>query len=218
MGDDVKRIDRSIRRGDQARATRRRIIDAATALFCDTGYTPTTLTQIAERAGVAVQTVYFHFGNKRTVLKEVIDIATVGDDESVPLLDRPWLQEARRETDPDRVLVLWVQISRDILDRAAPIMRVVRDAAAGDPDMAEQWETNFRQREHSYRILAQQLADRGALKPDVLVDDATDIFLALLGVEPYLLLTTTRGWTPEHWERWTTEALRATLFHSPVPS
>ena len=36
------------------------------------------------------------------------------------------------------MIALWVQTSRTILGRIAPIMRVVRDAAAGDPDMAEQ--------------------------------------------------------------------------------
>ena len=52
------------------------------------GYGSTTLEQIAARAGVAVQTVYFHFGNKRTVLKEAVDVAAVGDDEPVALLER----------------------------------------------------------------------------------------------------------------------------------
>ncbi|MBA2576509.1 MAG: helix-turn-helix transcriptional regulator, partial [Euzebyaceae bacterium] len=58
------------RRADKARATRRRIIDAAGDLLVQHGYAGTTLEAIAEQAGVAVQTVYFHFGNKRTVLKQ----------------------------------------------------------------------------------------------------------------------------------------------------
>src|SRR5664279_5417561 len=118
------------RRGEQARATRRRIVDAAAALFIENGYPATTLDQIAERAGVAVQTIYFHFGNKRTVLKEAVDVAAVGDYEPVPLLDRPWLEQIRAEPDPDRVIALWVHTSRTIFGRIAPIMRVVRDAAA----------------------------------------------------------------------------------------
>jgi len=182
------------RRGEQARATRRRIVDAAACLFIENGYPPTTLDQIAEQAGVAVQTVYFHFGNKRTVLKEAVDVAAVGDDEPMPLLDRPW-----------------VQTSRTILGRIAPIMRVVRDAAAGDPDMADQWAINEQQRDTAYRLLAQLLADRGALKPDISVDEATDIIFALLSIELYLLLTATRGWTPERWERWTVATFGTTL-------
>src|SRR6185437_16446495 len=104
-------------RAARTRATRRRIVDAATELFVATGYGTTTLEQIAERAGVAVQTVYFHFGNKRTVLKEAVDIAAVGDDEPVPLLDRPWLVKLRTEPDARRVIALWVRNSREIFGR-----------------------------------------------------------------------------------------------------
>ena len=213
MGDPVKggAGRGKTRRGEQARATRRRIVDAAAALFVEHGYPPTTLDQIAERAGVAVQTVYFHFGNKRTVLKEAVDVAAVGDDEPMPLLDRPWLEQIRVEPDPHRVIALWVQTSRTILGRIAPIMRVVRDAAAGDPDMADQWAINEQQRDTAYRLLAQLLADRGALKPDISVDEATDIIFALLSIELYLLLTATRGWTPERWERWTVATFGTTL-------
>ena len=213
MGDAVKAVAGrgKTRRGEQARATRRRIVDAASALFIENGYPPTTLDQIAARAGVAVQTVYFHFGNKRTVLKEAVDVAAVGDDEPVALLDRPWLEKIRAEPDPHRVIALWVHTSRTIFARIAPIMRVVRDAAAGDPDMAEQWATNERQRDTAYRLLAQLFADRDALQPDISVDEATDIIFALMSIELYLLLTTTRGWTTGRWERWTTATLGTTL-------
>src|SRR3712207_234886 len=123
------------RRSEQTRATRRRIVDAAAALFVENGYGTTTLEQVAARAGVAVQTVYFHFGNKRTVLKEAVDVAAVGDDEPVALLERPWMQRIREERDPHRVIELWTESGRDILRRIGPIMAVVRDAAATDAEM-----------------------------------------------------------------------------------
>jgi AcrR family transcriptional regulator len=212
MEDGVKRGQRpATRRGDQARATRRRIIAAATVLFIENGYTSTTLDQIAEGAGVAVQTVYFHFGNKRTVLKEALDVAAVGDDQPIPVLERPWLHEARNATDPDRVVALWIEASRAILDRGAPLMRVVRDAATADPDMAVLWATNEQQRAISYQMMAQQLADGGALKADIPIEQAADVLFALLSLEMYLVFTTTRSWTPQQWQQWTTHTIRATL-------
>src|SRR5918911_3954691 len=125
MADAVKGARRT-GRGSRARETRRRIITAAADLFIADGYTATTLEQIADRAGVAVQTVYFHFGNKRTVLKEAVDIAAVGDDEPVPLLDRPLYRRLAEERDPHRYISRWLGGSREILIRIAPIMRVVR--------------------------------------------------------------------------------------------
>jgi AcrR family transcriptional regulator len=191
-------------RAARTRATRRRIVAAATELFVTQGYGATTLEQIAARAGVAVQTVYFHFGNKRTVLKEAVDVAAVGDDEPVALLDRGWLDEARAEPDPRRVLEHWVGHGREILGRIGPIMGVVRDAALTDPEMAAQWATNEAQRTTAFRVLVEQLDERRALR--VPVDAAVDIVCALHSPELYGILTG-RGWTPEQWERFVVDAL-----------
>lgn len=204
MKGDVKGVSRK----QQTTATRRRIVDAAAELFVAQGYGATTLEQIARRAGVAVQTVYFHFGNKRTVLKEAVDIAAVGDDEPIALLERPWLEEARAEPDPRRVIGLWMDNGRMILERVGPIMRVVRDAAATDPEMAAQWQVNAEQRATAFRTLAQLLDDRDALR--VPLDEATDILCALLGLELHAVLVD-RGWTSDRWQRWVTETVIAAL-------
>ena len=195
-------------RAARTRATRRRIADAAAELFVDQGYAATTLEQIAARAGVAVQTVYFHFGNKRTVLQQAVDIAAVGDDEPVPMLGRPWLEEARAERDPKRVIALWTAYGREIVARVGPIMRVVRDAAAIDPEMAAQWATNQTQTASAFRVLAEQLDAMQALQ--VPVDEAVDILCALSGLDLYLLLAS-RGWTTEGWERFVVASLTHAL-------
>jgi AcrR family transcriptional regulator len=188
----------------RTRATRRRIVDAATELFVSTGYGSTTLEQIAARAGVAVQTVYFHFGNKRTVLKEAVDVAAVGDDEPVALLDRSWTDEVRAAPDARRVLELWVAHGREIQARVAPIMGVVRDAAVTDPEMAAQWATNEAQRATAWRMLVDELDERGALR--IPVDEAVDVVCALHSLEVFGILAA-RGWTPERWERFVVDAL-----------
>src|SRR5713226_5254631 len=41
------------------------ILDAATEIFLDGGYLGTSMDEIAAKAGVAKQTVYAHFSNKR---------------------------------------------------------------------------------------------------------------------------------------------------------
>ena len=195
-------------RDRRTRATRRRIIDAAAELFVTNGYASTTLEQIAQRAEVAVQTVYFHFRNKRTVLKEAVDVAAVGDDEPVALLARPWLDEIRREPDQVRMVELWMESSREIMQRIGPIMGVVRDAAATDPDMAAQWAANQEQTAMAFRTFARLLQERAAMR--VSVDEATDILCALLSQEVWSLLAA-RGWTPQRWQWWAAETLAATL-------
>lgn len=207
MAEEVKRV-----RGTRTKLTRRKIVTAAAELFIADGYHATTLEQIAARAGVAVQTVYFHFGNKRTVLKEAVDVAAVGDDEPVPVLERPWLERARAEPDPRRVLELWVANGRDILTRVGPIMRVVRDAAVVDPEMAEQWSTNESQTAAAFRVLAEQLDGMDALR--VPVEEATDILCAIQGLGMYLVLSE-RGWTAAQWERFVLDTLEHALLEPP---
>lgn len=203
MAEKIKRV-----RGLRTRETRRKIVTAAAELFVADGYHVATLEQIAARAGVAVQTVYFHFGNKRTVLKEAVDVAAVGDDEPAAVLERPWLEEAQAESDPRRVIALWTANGRSILARVGPIMRVVRDAAAVDPEMADQWRTNETQTAAAFAVLAGQLQGLGALR--VSVEKATDILCALSGLSTYLVLVD-RGWSDEQWEAFVLDTLAYAL-------
>lgn len=195
------------RRAEQARATRRRIIEGARELFLQQGYAATTLEQIAARAGVAVQTVYFHFGNKRTLLKEVMDVLAVGDDAPVPLLERPWVQQVRDEPDARRALDIWLRNDRDIYGRVAPMLSIVRDAACANPEMAEQWQANQHQRYLAHRTLAEILAAKKALRPGLTVQNAADIIFTLLSPEVYLLLTAEREWSPARWQHWLTRTI-----------
>ena len=198
---------RRLSRAEQARATRRRIVPAAAEHFVARGYGATLLEQVAEQAGVAVQTVYFHFGNKRTLLKHVMDVAAVGDDDPVPLLERPWLKQIQQETEPRRIIELWLANGRQILHRVAPLMRVMRGAIGTDPELAAQWETNQQQTRTAYTLLAQLLAGRDALKPGMDIDQARDIAFTITNVESYLQFTDVCGWTPDQWQERTAAIL-----------
>ena len=145
------------------------------------------------------------------MLKEAVDIAAVGDDEPVAMLDRPWLDRARAEKDPHRVIALWTAYGRDVVTRVGPIMRVVRDAAAVDPAMAEQWATNEAQTASAFRVLAEQLDAMDALR--VPVEEAVAILCALSGLDVYLLLAA-RGWTPQQWERFVVDSLAHALLRA----
>lgn len=198
-------------RAEQARATKRRIVAAATELFVAHGYGATLLDQVAERAGVAVQTVYFHFGNKRTLLKEAMDLAAVGDDEPVPLLERPWLRQIQEEPDPRRIIGLWVATGRTIAERVAPLMRVVRGATGADAELAAQWAVNQNQTRTAHAFLIGLLADRGALNPGLTADEARDIAFVIGNVETYLQCSDICGWTLDQWQERTTALLAAAL-------
>src|SRR5215470_12926937 len=104
MNQPVKKPYSSALRAAQARATRRAIVAAAARLFGERGYGATTVDAIAETAGVSRKTVFTSVGGKAQALKLAIDWAMVGDDEPVPLLDRPHVRAGMAEPDARRML------------------------------------------------------------------------------------------------------------------
>lgn len=84
------------------------------------------------------------------------------------------------------------------------MLSIVRDAAGADPDMATQWQANQHERYIAHRTLAEILAAKQALRPDLTVQQAADIIFTLLSPEVYLLLTAERGWSPAQWQDWLT--------------
>lgn len=187
----------------RARATRARIIAAATGLFTTHGYATTSVEAVAKAAGVGVQTVYYAFGTKRAILATALDRAVAGDDEPVPTLDRPWARAVLAAPDPVDQLRRQVAGAAAIHGRAAALLDAVRSAAATEPELAEVWRTNVEQRRTVQREFMVALATKTPLR----VERAADIALATLSPETYLLLTGTCGWTPQQWEQWATDAL-----------
>src|SRR5574338_337351 len=116
----VRKYD-ATRRQAQARQTRLQIAEAARVLFFERGYAGTSIEAIAEKAGVAPETIYAIFKNKRNVLSFIFDIAIGGDDEDIRLLDRPDPQAVLKETNQHRQLSMFATDITRILHRAAPI-------------------------------------------------------------------------------------------------
>ncbi|WP_260462593.1 TetR/AcrR family transcriptional regulator [Streptomyces sp. TRM72054] len=196
-------------RAEKARRTRQRMLEAATRLFTERGWTRTTVEDVARAAEVGVQTVYFTFGTKRALLKEVLDVAIAGDGDPVATLDRPWARKVLAEPDPAGQLALQAAGAREVLERAAPVLDVVRGAAAADPELAELWRTNLQQRHTVQLHFAEALLAKtgGCLRDGHDGASAADIALTVLGPETYDLLVSGRGWTPARWERWAADTL-----------
>jgi AcrR family transcriptional regulator len=201
----------SPRRREQARATRRGLLDAARALFVEGGYVATTIDAIAARAGVSPETVYATFKNKRSLLSELLDVSMAGDDAPVPILERAWVQDMRDEPDPQRRLQILARNGRSILERTAPIYEVLRGAASADPEIASLWELNKAQRFAGQSELLRILTAETPLREGSTVKTAADVLFAIGSPETYRLLVVDRGWSADRFERWYTDALARLL-------
>jgi AcrR family transcriptional regulator len=217
MSEDVKprrRYD-SRRRQAQAAQTRQDILDAARHMFLERGYTRTTLAAVARSAGVVVETIYRGFGGKAGLFKAVVEAAVAGGvtRAQVPPEQRPVIQAVIAETDPQRQLALYASTQPGIHTRMASLMRVLAGAAATDADLAGVLGELEEFRLAGMGGFAQLLADRGALRPGLSVDDARDILWTLNSHAVYDQLVTQRGWPPDRYEAW----LAHTLAHALLP-
>jgi AcrR family transcriptional regulator len=198
----TKRRYDSPRRREQAAATRREILEAAQRLFERQGYAATTMAAIASEAGVALKTVYVGFETKSGVLRSLWHLLLRGDDADVPVMDRPWYREVVEEPDPERQLRLNARNARVVKQRAAALMRVIRDAAPADPDIDELWSRIQSDFYDNQRSIVKTLASTKALGPGLDVARAADVLWTLNHPDLWQLLVRERGWTPEQWEQW----------------
>ena len=207
----VKKPYNSALRAAQARATRRTIVDAAARLFIEHGYGATTVDAIALAAGVSRKTVFTSVGGKTEALKLAIDWAIVGDDEPVPMLERPHVKLMHEEPDARRMLASYARHVRETGARTAPLHEVVRAAAGLDEEIRALAQEGGVQRLRGMRMLAQQPADRGALKPGLTSAEAADVLWLLNDPGVYYRLVVEQHWDPDRYQDWLTDSLISLL-------
>ena len=147
------------------------MLAAARRLFLDRGYAATTVATIAAEAGVSVETVYKAFGNKAGLVKSVVGVAIVGDDEPVPMLQRELVRRIEAEPDARRKLVMYGEHLTRSAPRHVPVQLLVRAAASSDPAAAEVWEQMTTERLTGMTAFARHLHEGGHLRPGVSVDE-----------------------------------------------
>lgn len=207
----IKRSYNSSRRKEQARLTNRTILEAARILFKKHGYSGATIEAIAQEAGVAAETVYSIFGNKRTLLTKLIDVSIVGDDESIPLMQRPGPQAVQQEKDQHLQIQYFARDMQEIMGRMAPIFEIMRVAAKTEPDIAELLRHILESRVHGMEAFIKYLIANGSLRKDLTPGEATETVWAISSAEVYSLLINDRGWSSEKYKQWLAKTLTKLL-------
>jgi AcrR family transcriptional regulator len=188
----------------RTRLARAAVVGAARTLFLERGYGATTIEAISDASDVPPATVYRLFSSKRGILKALLDVSIVGDDEATPMPDRPQVRSLLGDPDPKRQLAGLAGITAEINSRIAPVYRILVSAAGSDPDAAALLDELTGQRQRGQRLVARSLARAGALRPTLRERDAADIIHALMSPELYRLLVIDRGWRPDRYEQWLT--------------
>lgn len=195
-----------------ARATRTRVLAAAGASFLERGFAGTTIRLVAKEAGVSQETIYKSFTGKAGLLKAVYDVTLAGDDDDVPLAQRPEALAVLEAESGRAAIAAYAKLAQLISARTDPLVRMIMGSRDTDAALLSFVDTIHNERRVGSAHWVGHLHARGWLRDDLDVERATDILWALNSYEPRWLLAD-RGWSPDDYTAWLTE----TLCHALLP-
>jgi AcrR family transcriptional regulator len=195
------RTRRPNRREVAAAETRREILRSARRLFAEKGYANTSVQQIAEESGVAVQTVYSSVGSKSALVLALNDL--IDEEAGVAQLAR----ELGEESDPTLLIAKGVHLTRQLNERCGDIVRVMLSAEPAEPDAAAAVADGMRRHERGASGISQRLAGLGALRADVSPGRATAVFSMMTSPTSWRQLTEGAGWSFDESETWLATSL-----------
>ena len=193
------------RREVAAAETRREILRAARLLFAAHGYAGTSLQQIAEESGVAVQTIYSSVGSKAALVLALNDL--IDEEAGVAQLGA----EVRRETDPPTMIAKAIHLTRQLNERCGDLLQVLLSAAPAESDVAAAVADGMRRHESGLRAMTQRLGALGALRADTTPERAAAAFAMMTSPASWQQLTQRADWTFDDSEAWLTESLTQLL-------
>jgi AcrR family transcriptional regulator len=202
-----RRAYRSRLRADQARETRRKVLEAALHLFVERGYAGTTVAAVADGAGVSPETIYLSLGGKRGLLEGVMDIT--GPHGSAAEDDQWWRMVAQLPGASER-LDKMVEYSCRIMARTHPIHAIIRGAADKEAFAAALGRRLLQERLHNQtERIRHYLGEH--LRPGLSVEEAGERYCALASPDLYHLLTVELAWTADRHRQWLTNLLHTEL-------
>jgi AcrR family transcriptional regulator len=200
-----KRSYDASRRQEQARRNRDTVIGAAERRFLRDGYGVTTIAAIAADAGVSADTIYKSFGGKPGLVRAIRTRALEGEG-AVPAERRSDDLQAR-EPDARKIIAAWGTLVTEIAPRAAPILLLIRAAAATDPEVLALLEEMDADRLRRMTENARRLRDAGHLRDGITLAQAADVLWTYSSPELYELLVLRRGWSPKRYGRFVADAM-----------
>jgi AcrR family transcriptional regulator len=208
---DVKRAYDATRRRATARERRRAIVVAAKELFERDGFRSTTIASVAARAGVSDKLVYNGFGNKAALAKAVFDYVIAGDDEEVPVAQRPEMQAVRAELDVRRKIAMYVSGLVRRVDRSAKVQMLIRDGRHVDDSLDPVWQKLKDEGLTGMTMLGRHLLDTGQLRAGLDLEEVRDVLWNYLAVDHYERLVLDRAWSLDRYSAWLTHAITGAI-------
>lgn len=191
----TRRRYRSPSRKAAAASTRSAVLHAARELFTAEGYA-CPIARIAERAGVAVDTVYASVGRKPELIRAVIDMVLADADAPLPAEERGYVQRIRAASSASAKLTIYADALAHLLPVVAPLQEALREAGATDPECARAWAGLDERRAANMLLFAADLRSTGELRDDLDDRHVADVVWSMNSAE-YFTVLARRGWDAE---------------------
>jgi hypothetical protein len=149
------------------------------------------MTAIADRAGVALDTVYAAAGRKPDLARLLIETAISGTDQAIPAEQRDYVRAIQAAPDARTKIAIYAAAITAIAPRMALVLAITQQAP-DEPELAQLWHQIAERRAANMRLFVADLATVAPLRLDV--DEAADIVWATNAAELYQLLVGQRGW------------------------
>jgi AcrR family transcriptional regulator len=174
------------------------VLAAARDQFAAKGYAGTTVSEIARRAKVSVDTVYAGVGRKPDLLLAVIDMTLGGTDEPVPAEQRAYVKAIREAPTAEAKVAAYAEGLREVMPLTAPLLAALREGGLTDAECARLREHLDERRAANMRLFAADLRSTGQLRDDLGDDEVADFVWSTTSVEYYSLLRS-RGWSADRY-------------------
>lgn len=213
MTEDVKprRAYRSARRQQSAADTRNAILASAQAAFVRDGWARTTIASIAREASVSPETVYAVFGNKRALIQALVQRAVRGASPDVPLLQQAVPRAIGAASDQSAQVSLFADDIVEVLERVAPLVAVVREAARAEPELERLYRDLHVGRRRNLAFFTEALASRGLLRGGMGAEEATRIIWRLASPEQFTLSRDVEGLSVADYRQWLASSIERLL-------
>jgi AcrR family transcriptional regulator len=202
-------------RREKAAATRRRMLDAAQEVFVERGFAGTRMAEVAERAGVAVQTVYYTFHTKVGLFDACMARGVLGEDNPQIPQEQPFWKSMQAAATGEEALRHFVAGIGPMYKRVAQLDRVAA-AAVHEPEAAAFWKRSEELRRAGYREALDIITAKQPLRAGLNIDRATDLLLLIAGHDVYCALVHDDGWPHEEWATWLSGSLSEMLLRSSI--
>ena len=195
------RTYRSPLRAEKAAETRRSIITAAAEVFSERGYVGTTMQQVAEHAGVSVESVN-KIGTKPDLLIKAFQQTYAGEGGWKSIIDQPQLMEIMAIEDTERAISGYADFIAAANARSGGIWAAVRAAATSEKRVSAAIADLIARKREDFLMGHSWYVSRGVTDDKTSPQAFAAHLYVLTSQETYDQLTRDWGYTVEAYTAW----------------